>query len=228
MSKLILLTGCSRGCGRALLKEFTALGHTVLGCSRSANQIAELQNLYGEPHLFQALDVSNNDAVESWAQHCLENYGPPDILINNAAIIHNPAPLWKIPVDDFDAVIDINIKGTANVLRHFLPAMLQRRKGTIINFSSGWGRSTSPEVSAYCASKWAIEGMTQSLAQELPDGMAAVALNPGIINTDMLQTCFGANARSYPSAEKWAKTAAKFILKISTQDNGRALSVSDS
>lgn len=67
----------------------------------------------------------------------------------------------------------------------------------IVNISSGWGRSTSPEVAPYCASKWAIEGLTQALAQELPSGMVTVALNPGIIHTDMLNICFGEEAKYY-------------------------------
>ena len=74
----------------------------------------------------------------------------------------------------------------------------------IVNFSSGWGRSTSAEVAPYCATKWAIEGLSQALAQELPKGMACVALNPGIIDTEMLRSCFGESAASYPDAAEWA------------------------
>jgi NAD(P)-dependent dehydrogenase (short-subunit alcohol dehydrogenase family) len=95
-----------------------------------------------------------------------------------------------------------------------------------VNFSSGWGRSTSPEVSAYCASKWGIEGMTQALAQELPRGLAAVALNPGVINTEMLQRCFGKEgAAQYPSAQQWAEAAGPYLLKLGPKDNGQALTV---
>jgi NAD(P)-dependent dehydrogenase (short-subunit alcohol dehydrogenase family) len=129
-------------------------------------------------------------------------------------------------VHAFDNVIDVNIKGTAHVLRHFLPAMIHRGTGVVVNFSSGWGRSTSPEVSAYCASKWAIEGMTQALAQELPEGLAAVSLNPGIINTEMLQTCFGKEgAAPYPDAQQWAEAAGPYLLKLCSKDNGQALTV---
>ena len=78
-----------------------------------------------------------------------------------------------------------NIKGVASVIRYFTPAMIDRGTGVIVNFSSGWGRSTSPEVAPYCATKWAIEGLTGALSQELPAGLAAVALNPGVIDTDM-------------------------------------------
>jgi NAD(P)-dependent dehydrogenase (short-subunit alcohol dehydrogenase family) len=95
----------------------------------------------------------------------------------------------------------------------------------IVNLSSGWGRSTDAEVAPYCASKWAIEGLTQSLAQELPSGMAAVPLNPGIINTEMLQSTFGSSASHYPSPEEWAKIAVPFLLEIGAKDNGRQLTV---
>ena len=101
--------------------------------------------------------------------------------------------------------------------------MVRRGSGVIVNFSSGWDRSTDAEVAPYCATKWAIEGLTQSLAQKLPPGMAAVALNPGIINTEMLRTCWPSGAPNYPPPEEWAKAAVPFLLKINSSDNGRQL-----
>jgi NAD(P)-dependent dehydrogenase (short-subunit alcohol dehydrogenase family) len=117
----------------------------------------------------------------------------------------------------------VNINGVANVIRHVMPSMLIRETGVIVNLSSGWGRSTSPEVAPYCASKWAIEGLTKALAEELPSGMAAVALNPGIIATDMLQKCMGEDSKSYPTPESWAITAAPFLTSLTAQDNGQSL-----
>jgi NAD(P)-dependent dehydrogenase (short-subunit alcohol dehydrogenase family) len=102
--------------------------------------------------------------------------------------------------------------------------MVERASGVIVNFSSGWGRSTDAEVAPYCATKYAIEGLTLALAQELPEGMAAVPLNPGIINTDMLQSAWGKGASAYPSPEKWAEKAVHFLLKLSAKDNGKSLS----
>ena len=113
-------------------------------------------------------------------------------------MINRPATLWEVPAEEFDQVVDINIKGVVNVLRHFVPAMIARGSGVIVNFSSEWGRSTSPEVAPYCATKWAIEGLTRALAQELPRGLAAIPLSPGIIDTDMLRSCFGDAAGHYP------------------------------
>jgi NAD(P)-dependent dehydrogenase (short-subunit alcohol dehydrogenase family) len=223
--KTIVVTGVTTGLGRAMAEEFARLGHTVLGCGRSQKRIDELKEKFGEPHDFYAVDVSSDDAVKSWASVCLATHSPPDLLINNAALINKNARLWEVSAREFSEVIDVNIKGTANVIRHFAPSMVKRKSGVIVNFSSGWGRSTDAEVAPYCASKWAIEGLTQSLAKELPNGMAAVPLNPGIINTEMLRSTFGGSASNYPTADEWAKIAVPFILKIGPADNGGQLTV---
>ena len=96
--------------------------------------------------------------------------------------------------------------------------MVKRGSGVIVNLSSGWGRITSPEVAPYCATKYAIEGLTLALAQELPEGMAAVPLNPGVIDTDMLRQAWSNGASRYPKAEQWAKKAAPFSAR--TQREG--------
>ena len=224
-SKIILITGVSRGCGRALTEEFVRLGHVVIGCGRSEKEIAALGKQIPSPHSFSAVDVADDAQVAAWAKQTLGAHHAPDLLVNNAGIINRNAPLWKVPAREFSGVIDVNLKGTVNVIRHFVPAMIQRGSGVIVNFSSGWGRSTDAEVAPYCATKWAIEGLTQSFAQELPPGLAAVPLNPGIIDTDMLRSCFGGSASSYPTPAEWAKVAAPFILKIGPADNGHPLSV---
>lgn len=223
--KLVVITGVTHGLGRAMAQEFARLGHTVLGCGRSQKEIDRLKDTLGKPHDFYAVDVSLDDAVKSWANLCFAKHAPPDLLINNAGVINRNASLWEISEREFSQVIDVNIKGTANLIRHFAPAMIKRKAGVIVNFSSGWGRSTDAEVAPYCASKWAIEGLTQSLSQELPSGMAAVPLNPGIINTEMLQSAFGDSAGNYPTADEWAKIAVPFLLKLGPQDNGRQLTV---
>lgn len=225
LSRKVLITGVSRGLGRALAQEFIRLGHVVIGCGRSGQHIAELQESHAAPHSFDVVDVSRDEAVRQWAARVLESHGAPDLLLNNAALTNLPAPLWEVSAKEFDQIIDVNIKGVANVIRHFVPAMKNRGKGIIVNFSSGWGRSTSPNVAPYCASKWAIEGLSRSLAQELPRTMAAVALNPGIIDTDMLRTSFGAGADAYPPPRDWARTAAPFLLGITARDNGKPLTV---
>ncbi len=225
MAKLIVITGVSRGLGQAMTEGFIQLGHTVLGCARSEAAVEKLKQQFGSPHDFTALDVADEEQVKAWAKRLLSDYGSPDLLINNAAMINELAPLWEIPSEDFSRLIDVNIKGVANVIRHFVPAMIEKGSGIIVNLSSGWGRSTSPEVSSYCASKWAIEGMTRSLAQELPKGMAAIPLSPGIIHTDMLEVCYGQDAANYTSIKDWVEKAVPFLLQLSPEDNGMALTV---
>lgn len=222
----ILITGVTRGLGRALAEWYIANGHTVIGCGRSA-EILNLRFSYGAPHDFTALDVTEENRVALWSEKVLAVHGAPELLINNAALMNQPAPLWKVPSAEFNKLIDVNIKGVANVLRHFVPAMIAAKKGVIVNFSSGWGRSTSADVAPYCASKFAIEGLTKALAQELPQGMAAVPFNPGVIDTDMLRQAWSAGAASYPKAEEWAKVAAPFILGLGPKDNGKSLSVGE-
>lgn len=221
----VLITGVTRGIGASLAERLIGLEHTVYGCGRSASRIESLQSRYADPHSFHALDVANGSEVQVWAKTLLQKAEPPDILINNAGVMNRTAPLWEVPEEEFTNLLRINVVGISNILRAFLPAMIERGSGIIVNMSSGWGRSTAPEVGPYCASKWAVEGLTQSLSQELPHGMAAVAVNPGIIDTEMLRSCWGGETAAFPSPDEWAERAAEFLLDLSLLDNGSSISV---
>jgi NAD(P)-dependent dehydrogenase (short-subunit alcohol dehydrogenase family) len=224
-NKKIVITGVTRGLGRALVEKFSELGHTLIGCGRTQPIIAEMNEYFGKPHDFDVVDVTDDNQVAAWSRRILTNNDPPDLLINNAALINKNALLWEISAKEFDAIIDVNLKGVANVIRHFVPAMVARQSGVIVNLSSGWGRTVEREEAPYCCTKWGIEGLTQALALELPEGMAAIPLSPGIINTDMLRTCLGEQAVNYQSAEEWAESAAPFLLKLNAQDNGKPMSI---
>lgn len=223
--KAVVVTGCSRGLGRAAAEAFAARGARIAGCARSEADLADLAARLGPGHCFQALDVRDEAAVAAFAREAVARLGAPDLLLNNAALINPNAPLWEISARHFDEVVDVNLKGVAHVIRHFVPAMVARGAGVIVNFSSGWGRSASPEVAPYCATKWGIEGLTAALAQELPRGLAAVALNPGIVDTAMLRSCFGDGAGGYEDASAWAQRAVPFLERLGPRDNGKALTV---
>ena len=216
-ARRIVITGVSRGLGRAMAEGFVARGHWVAGCARSAEA--------GAVQPFAQVDVSRDAEVRAWAQRVLAEGPAPDLLINNAAVINRNARLWEVSDEEMAHILDVNVRGTVNVIRHFVPAMIARGRGVIVNFSSYWGRSASAEVGPYCATKFAIEGLTQSLAQELPRGMAAVALVPGIVNTSMLQSCFGQEAESYIDPHAWAEKAVPFLLQLGPKDNGQPLAV---
>lgn len=225
----VVITGVSRGLGRVLAEYFATEGWAVAGCARNAAALAKLRDALpcraGRVHDFSSVEIGQEAEVARWVERLLREGWQPDLILNNAAVIARPAPLWEVPAEEVEAVMRINVLGTIQVLRHFLPALLKKGRGVMVNFSSGWGRSTSPEVATYCASKWAIEGLTAALAQELPAGLAAVALNPGIIATDMLQACWGEGALAYPSPEEWIRVAGPFLARLGPKDNGKALSV---
>lgn len=177
-------------------------------------------------HHFQQLDVASDSQVQDWASYILKEYGPPDFILNNAAVINRKAPLWRVGSRSFSQEIDINIKGVFNLIRQFVPSMLNRSSGVIVNFSSRWGKHVEQEMAPYCATKWAVLALTRSLAEELkPKGITAVCLNPGIVKTGMLQRYLG-NAKTdpsaaYPEADQWAKIAIPFILRLGMKDSGK-------
>ncbi|KAM7263375.1 hypothetical protein ACFE04_001058 [Oxalis oulophora] len=227
-SRTVLITGVGKGLGRALAIELAKRGHKIIGCSRTQDKLISLQSdiSHDSPnHIFLPLDVRSNSSVAELAKLVVEKNAIPDIIVNNAGTINKNNKIWEVPEEDFDAVIDTNVKGVANVLRHFIPLMLPSKQGIIVNISSGWGRSGAALVAPYCASKWAIEGLSRSVAKEVPDGMAIVALNPGVINTDMLQSCFGTSASAYQAPDTWSSKAATMILNLTAADNGAALTI---
>jgi len=221
----ILVTGVTRGIGRALVERLAGMGHSIIGCGRSAAELEALARGLGAPHRFDQLDVADWEAVRTWADELVGLGTVPDLLVNNAGVINRNAPLWRVPQSEFDLVIRTNVCGTANLIRAFLPAMIDRGSGVVVNISSGWGRSTAPEVAPYCASKYAVEGLSAALAQDLPPGLAAVAVNPGVIDTEMLRSCWGDGAAACPSPDEWADRAAPFLLDLGPEQNGRALTV---
>ncbi|MFP4673167.1 MAG: SDR family oxidoreductase, partial [Opitutales bacterium] len=222
----VCITGCTRGLGRALLDWFYNAGWSVSGCGRSSDAVRDLDAEHdAERSCFQSVDVRDDPAVAAFAEAVARRMGTPDLLVNNAGLINPVRPLWEIEAPDFDAVIDVNIKGVANILRHFAPRMIERGSGVMINLSSGWGRSTSPKVAPYCATKWAIEGLSQAMADELPAGVAVAALNPGIIDTDMLRSAFGEGAAAHADATTWAQTTGPYLAQLGPEVNGQQLSV---
>ena len=195
----------------------------VVGCGRNGDSIARMSSFYPKNTDFAVVDISYYEQVRTWASNIINKFGPPDFLLNNAGVINNNASLWDVPEKEFSRVIDINIKGVYNTIKEFVPDMIKAGKGIVVNFSSGWGRSTSPKVAPYCSTKWAIEGLSKSLAQELPESMASVSLNPGVIDTDMLRSCWGRDAENHEKPEHWAKRVAPFILNIKAKNNGSSL-----
>ncbi len=215
----IVITGVSRGLGRALTEWFAARGHAVSGAARSRDAIKALNESPGPSGAFSELDLLDRPAVEAWAG----TLTPPELLICNAGVLHPDTPFVELDAELFDHQLDVNVKGTANVLRAFLPGMMARGSGTVVVFTSGAGVRGYPEISGYCASKHALEGLCKSVAQEVPEGMAIVPYQPGVIQTEMLVGHYGERAREYPLPDQWVKSAGPALLSLGPEQNGQSL-----
>jgi NAD(P)-dependent dehydrogenase (short-subunit alcohol dehydrogenase family) len=202
--------------------EFVSRGWKVAGGARRTDDLETLRNKLKSDHFIDFLDVTDPAGVDSFASRTEEILGVPDLLVNNAGLINRNAPLAEITPEEFSSVLSVNLGGIHNMIRSFVPKMIEKGQGIIANFSSYWGQSTAPEVAPYCATKWGVEGLTRSLAQELPSGLAAVAFNPGVINTDMLQSTFGAEAKNYPNPQDWSVDAVTRLENLDDQDNGQS------
>lgn len=224
ISKSVIITGVTQGLGRAMVDRFHELGWNIYGCGRSKDKIEELKKQYSKIHDFQVIDVSDSQQVNNWANYILNTHTAPDMIINNASIVNQNAQLWKITAQEFENVMNVNVNGVVNVIRAFVPAMVARKEGIIINISSSWGREGEAELAPYCASKFAIEGITKSMALELPHGMAVVALDPGgSISTPMLKSCAPQYINESPTPETWSHKAIEYILNITIDKNGDSL-----
>lgn len=224
ISKSVIITGVTQGLGRAMVDRFHELGWNIYGCGRSKDKIEELKKQYSKIHDFQVIDVSDSQQVNNWANYILNTHTAPDMIINNASIVNQNAQLWKITAQEFENVMNVNVNGVVNVIRAFVPAMVARKEGIIINMSSSWGREGEAELAPYCASKFAIEGITKSMALELPHGMAVVALDPGgSISTPMLKSCAPQYINESPTPETWSHKAIEYILNITIDKNGASL-----
>lgn len=220
LNKVVCISGCSRGLGRALAIEFSQRGWQVAGGARNSDSLGSLRRKLASQRFLEYLDVTDGRQVEEFAKGTINALGCPDLLLNNAGIINANAKLKDIAPEEFAQVLSTNLGGVHNLIRAFLPAMEKRGKGTIVNFSSYWGQSSAPEVGPYCASKWGVEGLTRSLSQEIPVGLCAVAFNPGIVDTDMLRSCFGKEAGNYEKPLVWAKKAVDCLISLGPQNNG--------
>lgn len=189
-NKTVLITGGSRGIGKALSKAFAKEGYNVLiNFNKSENEAKELYTILNEKNfsvkLFKA-DVSNREDVENMMDYCVKEFGGLDVLVNNAGISQDKL-FTDITDEDWDNMMNINLKGSFYCSQVALKYMISEKKGNIINISSIWGISGASCEVHYSITKAGMIGMTKALAKEV--GLSNIRVNsiaPGVINTDML------------------------------------------
>jgi 3-oxoacyl-[acyl-carrier protein] reductase len=188
-NKTAVVTGGTRGIGRAIVLKLSQLGANVVISYRSNEQMAqdlveEIQALGGKAIAVQG-DVGKFDQAKNLVDHALETFGGIDILVNNAGITKDTLIL-RMTEEDFDDVINTNLKGTFNCIKHAAKPMLKARKGRIINMASVIGLIGNPGQANYAASKAGIIGLTKSVAKEFATrGITVNAVAPGFIESDM-------------------------------------------
>ncbi len=184
MSKSIFITGVSSGFGRALAQAAIDAGHRVAGTVRSAEQADAFAALDPARAYPQLLDVTDTGAIDAVVARVERDVGPIDVLVNNAGYGHEGV-LEESPLDEMRRQFDVNVFGAVAMIKAVLPGMRRRRKGHIVNITSMGGTITMPGIAYYCGSKFALEGISDTLSKELaPFGIAVTAVAPGSFRTD--------------------------------------------
>lgn len=184
MSQIWLITGSSRGLGRAFTEAVLAAGHSVVAGARNPEQLADLQSRFGEKILPVSLDVTNEAQAKAAVDAAIAHFGGLDVLVNNAGY-GNVSPVEDTPLDDFRAQIETNLFGVIIMTKAVLPYFRERKAGHIIQVTSIAGRLGPIGRAPYAAAKFGVEGFSESLAKEIgPLGVKVTIVEPGGFRTD--------------------------------------------
>lgn len=191
--KTALITGATSGIGRATARLFASHGVRLILCGRRQERLDTLSSELSEMTDIHTLnfDVRNKEMVFELLQNLPAAFSEIDILINNAGNAHGLDPIHNGSLDDWDAMIDINVKGLLYVSKAVLPKMIEKRSGHIINIGSTAGKEVYPSGNVYCASKHAVDAINQGMRIDLNGmGIRVGAINPGMVETEFSQVRF--------------------------------------
>jgi NAD(P)-dependent dehydrogenase (short-subunit alcohol dehydrogenase family) len=221
--KKAVVTGAGRGIGRAIALQLAARGCDLALLSRTMGPLEETASAIaarGRRALVVRCDVANSGQVGRAAEEVLRTFGAPDVVINNAGVVHR-ASVHEMREEDWDAVVDVGLKGVFLVTRAFLPSMLVERTGRFVAVASISSTLGTPRQSAYNAAKWGVVGFTKSLAEELRGtGLQAMCVMPGAVATSMLA---GSGFEPKMQPEDVAGTVAFAALDAPDAMNGSAI-----
>jgi len=205
--KSVLITGTSKGIGYETALAFARAGYRVHATMRNPSKSPALAEMAAKEELqvtISAMDVDYDDSVSQGVAAIQSHHGPIDVLVNNAGV-ERAGSIEEQSIDDFRATMETNYFGALRCIKAVLPQMRQSRSGAIINISSVAGSFSQPPMTAYCASKWALEAMSESLACEMKAfGVRVTLVKPGIIDTAMAQRIRTTAHSEYPHAARIA------------------------
>ncbi len=187
--QVAVVTGAGRGIGAAIARKLAGLGAVVILCGRKRDPLestaAGIGEAGGRAEVLPC-DVTDWRSVEAAAQHINKTHGRADILVNNAGIGGFGGPLHEMPPDSWDAVLNTNLRGVYYCIRSFAPMMVRAKNGHIVNISSLAGKNPLPNGAAYAASKWGLNGLSYSVAEELRGHNIRVSVVcPGSVDTEL-------------------------------------------
>jgi NADP-dependent 3-hydroxy acid dehydrogenase YdfG len=197
MKKTALITGATSGIGRATAHEFAKHGINLILCGRRQERLETIQKALGKQTNVHILnfDVRDKVAVFNAIETLPEDFKTIDILINNAGNAHGLDPIETGSLEDWDAMMDINVKGLLYVSKAIIPQMTARQSGHIINIGSSAGKEVYPKGNVYCASKHAVLAITDGMRIDLnPYNIKVTAINPGLVETEFSQVRFKGDA----------------------------------
>ena len=185
--RIALITGATSGIGEATARQLAAKNFRLILCGRREDRLKELQSSLTNitDVVTLSFDVRERENVARSIQSLPSLWKNIDVLINNAGNAHGLDPFQTGNVDDWDAMIDINVKGLLYVSREIIPGMTERKSGHIINIGSIAGKEVYPNGNVYCASKYAVDAVTQGMRMDLnPFGVKVTSINPGLVETE--------------------------------------------
>jgi len=191
--KIALISGATSGIGRACALALAKEGYDIIACGRREEKLKSLGDELVDSVRFTYLvfDISQREAVSQTIDSLPEEWLPIDILVNNAGNAHGLDPIHRGSIDDWDAMIDINVKGLLYLSRKIIPEMVERKKGQIINIGSTAGKEVYLNGNVYCASKHAVDALTKGMRMDLnPYGIKVMAIHPGATETEFSEVRF--------------------------------------
>jgi NADP-dependent 3-hydroxy acid dehydrogenase YdfG len=196
MKKTALITGASSGIGLATAKAFAIEGFKLILCGRRLDRLEALRSeLAGTDIHLLTFDVSNRTEVETAIASLPIDFKKIDILVNNAGNAHGLSPIQAGNVDDWDKMMDINVKGLLYVSNCIIPQMVERKAGHIVNLGSIAGKQVYPNGNVYCASKFAVDALSQGMLMDLnPYGIKVTSIDPGLVETEFSLVRFKGDA----------------------------------
>ncbi len=195
MEKTVLITGATSGIGLATARVLAASGYRLILCGRRKERLQQLREELKTAVHTLSFDVRDRQAVEAAIKSLPSDFNTIDVLVNNAGNAHGLDTIGEGNPEDWDAMIDINVKGLLYVSKAVIPQMMERKAGHIVNIGSIAGKEVYPKGNVYCASKHAVDALNKGMLQDLnPFGIKVTAINPGLVETEFSMVRFKGDA----------------------------------